>query len=297
MGQSIGFIGYGELGQCITAGLKAAGADVAAFDLLVENPESKKRLQAQADQTNIVLMDNREALAARSDILISAVTCSDAVVAAQQMAPHLESRHVYVDLNSTSPAVKKEVRRAVEDAGAQFVEIAVMAAIPTLGIKVPLLLCGEKAQTVADCLSGYGMDTECMTGETGAAAAVKMFRSIVVKGLEALFLECVLAAEPYGATARVLDSIEKGYPGVGQDLANYFMGRTAIHAERRSHEMIEVSETLRDMGLEPIMSEASARRLGEVADLNLKEQFRTKEPESFKELFAAIEEAQSKSTP
>jgi len=268
--KTIGFVGYGELGQCITAGLSAAGADVGVFDLFVEAPETVKSLQDKADQAGIILAKTRAELAERSDIFISAVTCSDAVTAARQMAPYLSEKHIYVDLNSTSPAVKKDVCAVIEGAGAKFVEIGVLGGIPTMGYKVSLLLCGDEAETVAACLSGFGMDTECIIGKTGAAAAVKMFRSIVVKGIEALFLECVLAAEPYGATEQVLETIEQNYPGVGKDLANFFMTRTANHAERRSHEMEEVAETLRAMGLDPIMAEASAKRRSSTLKKNSK---------------------------
>lgn len=292
--KTIGFIGYGELGQCVTAGLSNAGADVGVFDLLVEKSNEVKRLQGIADQTGVALAKTREELAASTDIFISAVTCSDAVTAATQMAPYLNENQIYVDLNSTSPAVKKDVCKVVEDAGAQFVEIGVLGGIATKGYDVALLLCGNKAEEVAACLAGFGMDTECIEADTGAAAAVKMFRSIVVKGIEALMLECVLAAEPYGATKQVLDTIEENYPGIGLDLANFFMTRTAVHAERRSHEMEEVAETLKAMGLDPIMSEASARRLGEVAKLGLKKQFQEKHPEDLQEFYAAIKKAQNK---
>lgn len=292
--KTIGFVGYGELGQCVTGGLSKAGADVGVFDLLVETPQEAKRLQGIADQAGVILAKTREELSARTDIFISAVTCSDAVTAASQMAPYLNENQIYVDLNSTSPAVKQQVRDVIEGAGAQFVEIGVLGGIATKGYDVALLLCGKEAQTVADVLSSYGMDTECIDAETGAAAAVKMFRSIVVKGIEALMLECVLAAEQYGATKQVLDTIEDNYPGVGVDMANFFTTRTAVHAERRSHEMEEVAETLKAMGLDPIMSDASARRLGEVAKLGLKEQFKEKAPESYKEFYAAIKEAQNK---
>ncbi|MEL0106149.1 MAG: DUF1932 domain-containing protein [Rhodospirillaceae bacterium] len=291
---TIGFIGFGELGRCVTGGLHKNGADVAAFDLLLEDADGAKRLKDVAGEIGVTLCDTREALAARTDIFISAVTCADAVTAASQMAPYLKEHHIYVDLNSTSPAVKRDVCKVIEDAGAQFVEIGVLGGIATKGYDVALLLCGGEAKTVAGVLASYGMDTDTIEAETGAAAAVKMFRSIVVKGMEALFLECVLAAEQYGATEQVLDTIEENYPGIGQDLANFFTTRTAVHAERRSHEMEEVSETLRAMGLDPLMSEASARRLGEVAKLGLKEKFQDKHPESFKEFYAAIKEAQAK---
>ena len=120
-----------------------------------------------------------------------------------------------------------------------------------------------------------------------------MFRSIVVKGLEALFLECALASSRYGVTERVLGSMRVGYPGIDwNQLAHYLLGRTAIHGERRAREMEEVAETLRAMGIEPVMADAAARRLGGCARLGLKSRFKDKAPESYHDVIRAIEEAE-----
>ncbi|MCH7957387.1 MAG: DUF1932 domain-containing protein, partial [Proteobacteria bacterium] len=165
--------------------------------------------------------------------------------------------------------------------------------VPPLGHKVPMLVCGEAAPELVDRLSAYGMCLEDFGPEIGRAAATKMFRSIIVKGLEALFLECALASSRYGVTERVLGSLRIGYPGIDwNQLAHYLIGRTAIHGERRAHEMEEVAETLRAMGIEPIMADAAARRIGGCAKVGLKSRFKDKAPDSYHDVIRAIEEAE-----
>src|SRR5262245_8174860 len=124
---------------------------------------------------------------------------------------------------------------------------------------------------------------------TGTAAATKMFRSIIVKGLEALMLECVLAATPYGADERVFASLSESFPGIDwQRLANYMVGRVIIHGERRAREMEDVAETLESQGIEPIMAEAAARRQDWCAKLGISEQFGPKGPKTYREAVQAI---------
>jgi 3-hydroxyisobutyrate dehydrogenase-like beta-hydroxyacid dehydrogenase len=155
-----------------------------------------------------------------------------------------------------------------------------------------MLLCGEAVPELMARLSPYGMDLENFGPEIGRATATKMFRSIVVKGLEALFLECVLAASRYGVAERVLDYVGTGYPGIDWNkLAHYLIGRTAIHGERRAYEMEEVARTLRAMGIEPIMAEAAARRILMAASAGLKSRFGDNAPQDYAEVVAAIEQA------
>jgi 3-hydroxyisobutyrate dehydrogenase-like beta-hydroxyacid dehydrogenase len=223
------------------------------------------------------------------------VVSSVAVDVARDAAPHLEPRHTYVDLNSTSPGTKQEVGRIVGSTGAQFVEAAVMAAVPPLAHKVPLLMCGDAVPGLISRLSRYDMSLEDFGPEIGRATATKMFRSIMVKGLEALFLECALGASKYGVTDRVLESVGVGYPGLDWNkLAHYLIGRTALHGERRGHEMMEVAATLRGLNVDPIMADAAARRILYCAGLGLKSKFAGKAPENYHDVIAAIEEAERK---
>ncbi len=137
------------------------------------------------------------------------------------------------------------------------------------------------------------MNLENIGPEIGAATATKMFRSIVVKGLEALFLECVMAASRYGVAEKVLESVGTGYPGLDWNaLADYLIGRSVMHGERRAHEMEEVANTLRAMDIEPIMAEAAARRIGNFARLGLKARFGEQVPQGYQEVMRAAAEAE-----
>ncbi|MFQ5618661.1 MAG: DUF1932 domain-containing protein [Rhodospirillales bacterium] len=289
---AIGFIGFGEAGSAIARGIRQAGAPaVAAYDVALKS-ERGAEMEKRAAGAGVTLASSIEELALGSEVIISAVVSSVAVAVAGEAAPYLRPRHIYMDLNSTSPAVKQEAAAIVSATGARFVEAAVMAGVPPLGHKVPMLLCGEAAPELVARLSAYGMCVEDFGPEIGRAAATKMFRSIVVKGLEALFLECALASSRYGVTERVLESMRVGYPGIDwNQLAHYLLGRTAIHGERRAHEMEEVAETLTAMGIEPVMAGAAARRLGGCARLGLKSRFRDKAPDSYHDVIRAIEEA------
>jgi 3-hydroxyisobutyrate dehydrogenase-like beta-hydroxyacid dehydrogenase len=136
----------------------------------------------------------------------------------------------------------------------------------------------------------YGMRMDVVsTDQIGRAAAVKMFRSVIYKGLEALIFECVLGASQYGAEPRVFESLNESFPGLDfQKLADYMVGRVVIHGERRAREMEEVAATLRGLGIEPMMAEATVRRMDWAAGLDLKSRFGGEFPKTYKEVLDAI---------
>jgi len=275
----IGFIGFGEAAACIAEDLAAeGGCQITAFDI-----------RPRPDLSGVTMAETMEDLLAASDIVFAAVTCTVALDVANQAAPHLGGRHLYVDINSVSPDTKIAVGRLVSEAGARYVEAAVMAGVPGFGHKVPMLLSGEAAGDLIEAMTPLGMDLEDFGPELGRASALKMFRSIMVKGMEALFQECVLGADHYGVAKKVLDSVGDGYPGVDWDqMAHHLIGRTAIHGERRAHEMLEVAYTLRAIGIEPMMAEATARRIQWAADKGLKETFPGDAPKDYRDVIKAI---------
>ena len=281
---SIGFVGFGEAGSNIAKGLKSAGAArIVAFDI---NPAGVRR---NAEETGTPLVSSNRELAKSAQILFSTVTCSRAKEAAEQTAPFLNPNHIYADLNSVSPALKQEIERVIAASGAGFVEAAVMSPVPPHGHRSPMLLGGKAAPEFAELMTPFGMRLEVISEKVGAAAATKMFRSIIVKGLEALMLECVLAAAPYGADERVFSSLSESFPGIDwQRLANYMVSRVVIHGERRAREMEEVAETLQSLGIEPIMAEAAARRQDWCARLGVSSQFGPDGPKTYREALEAI---------
>jgi len=201
----------------------------------------------------------------------------------------LKPGQIYIDINSVSPGTKKKIADVINATGARFVECAVMGAVPGPRHEVPILLCGDAAPDVIAALSPFGMNMADLGPEYGRAAATKMFRSVMIKGLEALLQECVLGADKYGAAEQVLESVGEGYPGVDWvQLAHHMLGRTAIHGKRRADEMDEVAATLAELGIEPMMASSAARRIRWAADHGLKEKFGANEPKSFHEVLAII---------
>ncbi len=205
---------------------------------------------------------------------MSTVTANQAVAAAAQTAPFLKARHLYADLNSVSPGLKQSIAKIIESRGARFVEVAVMAPVPPYGQKVPLLTGGVAATEFAEQLRPYGMQIETGVAEVGKAAATKMCRSIMVKGIEALITECVLSATHYGVDEKVLASLGETFPEMDwQKAATYLVGRVVLHGERRAREMEESAGTVTEAGVDPIMVGAIVCRMDWSVQLGLREAF------------------------
>jgi 3-hydroxyisobutyrate dehydrogenase-like beta-hydroxyacid dehydrogenase len=289
--ERVGFVGFGEASYHFAKGLREAGLKhTFAYDIHTHTPERGEKIRTRAAGTHTELVDSNAALARACSLIFSAVTADQAANAASQTAPHLGPGHFYVDLNSVSPQVKQSIATTVSGGGARFVEAAMMAPVPPHLHKVPTLLGGEAAPALLEMLAPFGVRMEVVsTDQIGRAAAVKMFRSIVYKGLEALIFECVLGASHYGAEPRVFASLNESFPGMDfQKLADYMVGRVVVHGERRAREMEEVAHTLRGLGVEPLMAEATVRRMDWAAGLGLKERFGGEFPKSYREVLAAI---------
>jgi len=296
--ERLGFVGFGEAAFHLAKGLREAGvAHTFAYDIHTHTPGKGEPIQSRAADTSTQLMPSSAALAEAADVIIAAVTADQALTAAQQTAPYLTARHLYADINSVSPSAKQAVGRAVTAAGAQFVEVAVMAAVPPYLHKVPMLIGGAAAPEFEALFAPLGMRMEVVsTSQIGRAVAVKMFRSVIYKGLEALIFECVLGASHYGAEARVFASLKKDFPGVDfKKLADYMVGRVVVHGERRAREMEEVAATLRELGIEPMMAEATARRMDWAAKLDLRSQFGGEFPKTYEDVLEAIAERSQES--
>jgi 3-hydroxyisobutyrate dehydrogenase-like beta-hydroxyacid dehydrogenase len=289
-------VGFGEAAFHLAKGLREAGVNrTVAFDIHMHTPGLGERIQARAAETRSALVEFSAALAASADVIISAVTADQAADAAEQTASYLTSRHVYADLNSVSPRMKQKVGEIISRSGARFVEIAVMGPIPSQLHKTPMLIGGPAAPEFQEMFAPYGMRMDVVsTDQIGRAAAVKMFRSVIYKGLEALIFECVLGASQYGAEDRVFASLAESFPGIDwKKLADYMVGRVIVHGERRAREMDEVARTLEDLGIEPTMAAATARRMDWAADLGLRARFAGEFPKTYQEVLDAISTTKS----
>ncbi len=285
---TIAFIGFGEAGGLLAQGLKGAGATVpACYDILIEDPKTAGRIEAKARAQGVTAARTPAEAVASADVVLSAVVCSETVVAAKSAAPHLKPGQIYMDINSSSPGMKREAAAAVEASGADFVEAAVMDLVPPHGHKVPMLLAGRKAQALAALLAPYGMRVEAIGERIGDASAIKMIRSVFLKGFTSVLFECLLAAHKAGVADRVLDSIQGTFPEQDwRKLADYYAPRKVLHAKRQAAEMREVAETLAEIDVAPRTTIASAELMEWIAALGL-----TDRPGGLPKSYAAVMDA------
>lgn len=271
--QRVALIGFGEAGAIFGADLVDAGCDVSAYDILLDDPKARSEMLARISSAHVRAEESFAAAVAGADLVISAVTASSSGDVAALAGQHLARGQLFLDINSVSPAKKQSSCRAVESSGADYVESAVMAPVPPYRLKVPMLLGGRRAEGVATQLTRLGMNAKAISDDIGVASAVKMCRSVIIKGIESLAVESMLAARHFGAEAQVLASLNETFPGMGwdKDLPDYLISRVAEHGRRRAAEMREVARTLEDAGFEPLMASAIAQRQDRLIDaMNVK---------------------------
>ena len=294
----IGFVGFGEAASHIAKGLRGEGiAGFHAYDINTHTPGLGDKIRGRAADTETMLVESNAELTSACDLILSAVTANQALAAATQTAPGLTSAHLYADINSVSPALKQDIDQLISATGAGFVEVAVMAPVPPYNHKVPLLVGGAGAQAFFARMTPLGMVMEVTSEKVGEAAATKMCRSIVIKGMEALLTECVLTACRYGAAERVFASLAETFPSIDwADMATYMTGRVVVHGERRAREMDEVAETVRSSGVEPLMATATAKRMDWSVELGLKKRFGGEAPASYEEFARVVRELTAAAT-
>ena len=261
-------IGFGEAGSILGEDLVHAGLDVVTYDILLDETATRARLTERARKAGVRTADTLRDAVSSAQIVISAVTASSSADIAASAARTLRAGQIMLDINSVSPAKKLANAQIVETSGADYVEAAVMAPVPPQRLKVPMLLGGKRAAEVAGLLNALGMNTRAIAERIGVASAVKMCRSVVIKGLESLALESMLAARRLGAEREVLESLRETFPQMGwtEKLPDYLISRVAEHGRRRAAEMREVARTLQDIGLEPTMARATAQRQDALID-------------------------------
>jgi 3-hydroxyisobutyrate dehydrogenase-like beta-hydroxyacid dehydrogenase len=264
---NVGLVGYGEVGRILAEDLRKQNVKVSAYDIKLGGDQANA-LRDHASTYGVALASSHADLAAQADFIVSAVTASQAVPVAQACAPAIRQAAWFLDFNSASPGAKRRASVLIDGSGGRYVEGAVMTSIPPYRIKVPLLLGGSGAGELAPLLVALGFDAKLASDELGVASAVKMCRSVVIKGLEAMVIESFTTARAYGVEDAVLASLAETFPGINWEKQGaYFFQRVIEHGRRRSEEVREVAETVREIGLTPWSAQGTAERQAWVADL------------------------------
>jgi 3-hydroxyisobutyrate dehydrogenase-like beta-hydroxyacid dehydrogenase len=263
---NVALIGYGEVGRILAEDLRARGIAVSAYDLKLDSDHGQP-LRVHAAALGVVLGAAHAQAVHGADLVISAVTASQAMAVAEACAPALPRGAFFLDFNSASPGAKCRAAEVVDAAGARYVEGAVMTSVPPYRIQVPLLLGGPHAEALRPMLADLGFAPKVASAKLGVASATKMCRSVMIKGLEAMVIESFTTARHYGVEDAVLASLKETFPGIDWERqASYFFQRVIEHGRRRAEEMREVAQTVREAGLEPLSAAGTAERQAFVAD-------------------------------
>jgi len=272
---SIAFIGFGEAARAFLDGWRSEpgfGARFAAYDIKTDSPDPETRAGKRADYAaaEAIGASTAPGAVAGAEAVFSVVTADQAHAAALAALPGIADGAFLFDCNSCAPQTKARTAGAVEGAGGRYVDVAVMAPVRPRLHKTPLLISGPHAEAALPMLAALGMAAKIHEGPVGAASSVKMIRSIMMKGLETLVCECVLAGRKAGVIDTVLDSLDDTYPGFDwKKRSAYMLERVMTHGLRRAAEMREVALTVEFLGLDNSMSKATVEWQQRIGDLRL----------------------------
>jgi 3-hydroxyisobutyrate dehydrogenase-like beta-hydroxyacid dehydrogenase len=284
----IGFIGFGEVGSVFVGAMAASGADVVVYDILLDDPDKIEALTRRIKEAGCRQGTLRETLL-HGDVVLSAVTTQAATAVAEACAPLLRQRQIYVDLNSTSPSVKVNIGAVIEGSEADFVEGSILGAVGTAGAGTRILMGGQRAQEVADCLISLGLNASFYANEIGKASAFKMLRSIFSKGVEILLLEMLVVARRAGIDMDLWKEISgymdsKSFETIG---SNWVISHAVAH-ERRYYEMLQVVETMRELEVEPVITGGTLAVFRRSLDMGMSKEFQER-PDSMDAVIKFIE--------
>lgn len=256
----IAFIGFGEAARAFHDSLKVHEPSLvfSTYDILFDSEGLEGDCANAARERGVRLAATPSEAAADADWIVSAVTADQSVIAARSIVEELRPGQAFLDINSVAPDRKRETEWLLAPSGAVYVDMAVMAPVHPRGHRTPVLIAAD-ADSVVEQLTRLGFDFDIVGEEVGAATAIKMVRSLFVKGLEAITVETVLAASASGCLDRVLASLAGSYPGLKwPDIAEYNAERMLKHGQRRAAEMRESGATLDALGLDGELARAIA---------------------------------------
>ncbi len=270
---TFGFLGFGEAAQALIKGWnRADNSAISVYDIKTDGPSNEIRAGkiAEYQQFGVTGYDTTAEALRGKPVVFSLVTADQAHVAARKAAGALEPDALFFDCNSCAPETKRQSATVIEAAGGRYVDVAVMAPVYPALHKVAMLVSGPHADAAIRVFDALDMNAKEAPGEVGRASSIKMIRSVMMKGLEALVLECVLSGRKAGVDDVVLDSLDKTYPGFDWKAKSaYMLERVINHGIRRAAEMREVAQTVADLGIDNGMTKATVEWQQRIGDLKL----------------------------
>jgi 3-hydroxyisobutyrate dehydrogenase-like beta-hydroxyacid dehydrogenase len=272
----IGFIGFGEVAYYLSRGLRKEGVEqILAYARSMAKPGYGEMIRHRAQEADVELAPTLEELVTRSEVVISAVYGHVALQVAEDAAHFIHPDSLFADLNNAPPSAKQQGAEVIEAKGAKFVDIGLFETPARAGHKALMVVSGEGAEQFKEVMSQYGTNIEVVPGEAGKATTIKTLANIYMKGVQAICLELALSAHQAGI------DLDRLGPLVVRPVATlpreqemaFWIVRGGLSAARKAAELQDMLATMRGWGIDPIMMEATTKRLKLIAQYDLKEHF------------------------
>jgi 3-hydroxyisobutyrate dehydrogenase-like beta-hydroxyacid dehydrogenase len=276
--KKIGFIGFGEVGRTFSQEMKTQGAELYSYDVVNKKPE------------NWITFLSLPALIRGCDIILSTVSTHVAIEVAQEAAKYLTFGKIYADMNSTSAGVKNKIAEIIEPSTADFIEGAILSAVGEAGPKASILVSGERGEEFSKLMNQMGLiNVKYFSAKVGEASQVKMIRSVFSKGIECLLLEMLISGRRAGVAEYVWkDIVDFMTKNPFDKVAENWIKTHPLACERRYHEMVQVVETLEEIGVDPLITRGTQEFFRRSVEMGLGDQFGEK-PSNFWDVPHAIE--------
>lgn len=288
----IGFIGYGEAAYNISLGLKQEGVgNIAAYDSLMGDPAMGKLISSRAHDAGVALVASAGEVASLSDVLFVAVPSTYTLGACEQVLPALRDGQLYVDVSASTPGIKEKIWEKLKDKNILFADAAMLGSLPKDKHRVPIMASGNGAKRFKELMDVYGMNISLAGEVPGAASAIKLIRSIYMKGCSALMIEMLQAADAYGVTDEVISSISVSMDNIPfSNHLNRLVTGSALHCVRRAAELKGSIELLSDKSISSDMTAAAKRRLEGLEPYGFSHRYVERKPKGWQEIIETIRE-------
>ena len=286
----LGFIGFGEAAFNISKGLFAEGfTGIIAYDVMANQKPMCNSIYSRAKEAEVTILPNVGDVVKQVDVVIVSVPSSYTMDACHSIIQYLIPGQIYVDVGASTPEIKKQEWELVKVKGALFSDSAMLGSLPALKHKVPILASGNGASKFRDIFIPYGMKIDVVGELPGEASAIKLLRSIFMKGIAALMIEMLEGSEAYGVSDQVINSISSSLDNISfKEHLDRIVTGTAIHAHRRAEELVGSIQLLEDVGLKYYMTEISKKGHNMLEPYNFADRFIDHNPNGWKEILDII---------
>ncbi len=284
----LGLLGYGEAAARFAKDFSQAGiSHIVAYSRSGAKAQPGDLVYERAQAAGVTLVKTVATLAKKSDIIIVLTPGKAALAALKKIHKHLRPDHLYVDASTNSAAAMEKAAAIVGDS-ARFVDASIMGPVDLMGMKAPIVASGPHAAAFRELMTPHGMVINVVGSQAGDASAMKLIRSVLMKGLAAILLETMEAAQRRNILDAVIEDCSVTFNDIPfQKIIRRYVGGTAVHCERRIHEMKECQELLHSMHSSDRATRTTIAMLRDMVKMGMPEKFPV-EPETIHPVIEAV---------